>query len=332
MLGGGQSVSCREVSGGVGLVWHDRYLGRGFVPRRASWSRYALALSAFDDAGLFRQGIVAFDAPPADDEELASVHAAPYLAMLRELDERGEGSVDGRQTPAYRGMFRRASLAVGGTILATRLVTGGRVAHAFNPAGGLHHAHPDRASGFCILNDMAVAVRDLQRRGVRRIAILDVDAHHGDGTQAIFWTEDVLVASIHEHGGRFFPGTGAAHETGSGAGSGYTVNLTLARGDGDAPFATAVERAFARVREFGPEVLILQFGTDGHADDPFAHLQLTDDAYVALAARAHDLAHELCGGALVLLGGGGYAPRTVARVWTRALATIGSFRMLAGNG
>ena len=198
------------MSGAVGLAWHDRYLGRGFVPRRASWSRYALALQAFDDAGLFRQGLAPFPAPEAGEDELATVHSASYLTFLRELDTRGAGLVDGRQTPAYTGMLFRARVAVGGTVLATRLVGSGRVTHAFNPAGGLHHAHPDRASGFCLLNDIAIAVRALQREGVRRIAVLDVDAHHGDGTQAIFWNEDVLVVSVHEHGGRFFPGTGRA--------------------------------------------------------------------------------------------------------------------------
>src|SRR2546428_145291 len=148
----------------------------------------------------------------------------------------------------------RASVAVGGTVLATRLVGAGRVAHAFNPAGGLHHAHPDRASGFCLLNDIAVAVRDLQRRGARRIAVLDVDAHHGDGTQAIFWEEDVLVVSLHEHGDRFFPGTGAASETGGGRGAGYTVNLPLSRGTADAPFLAALDLALARVRAYPPAI------------------------------------------------------------------------------
>jgi acetoin utilization protein AcuC len=320
------------VSGPVGLAWHDRYLGRGFVPRRASWSRYALALKSFDDAGFFRQGLAPFVAPQASEDELATVHAPSYLAFLRDLDARGEGLVDGRQTPAYTGMLFRASVAVGGTVLATRLVTAGRVAHAFNPAGGLHHAHPDRASGFCLLNDIAVAVRALQREGVRRIAVVDIDAHHGDGTQAIFWNEDVLVVSVHEHGGRFFPGTGTADETGAGVGEGYTMNLPLRRGDGDAVFLAAVDVALERVRGHRPEVLLVQFGTDGHVDDPFSHLRLSDAAYVSAAERAHALAHEVCGGALVLLGGGGYSPETVARVWTGAIGSVGGFRMLVRDG
>ncbi|HEV8468386.1 MAG TPA: acetoin utilization protein AcuC [Candidatus Limnocylindria bacterium] len=320
------------MSGPVGLAWHDRYLGRGFVPRRASWSRYALALKSFDDAGFFRQGLAPFVAPQASEDELATVHAPSYLAFLRDLDARGEGLVDGRQTPAYTGMLFRASVAVGGTVLATRLVTAGRVAHAFNPAGGLHHAHPDRASGFCLLNDIAVAVRALQREGVRRIAVVDIDAHHGDGTQAIFWNEDVLVVSVHEHGGRFFPGTGTADETGAGVGEGYTMNLPLRRGDGDAVFLAAVDVALERVRGHRPEVLLVQFGTDGHVDDPFSHLRLSDAAYVSAAERAHALAHEVCGGALVLLGGGGYSPETVARVWTGAIGSVGGFRMLVRDG
>src|SRR5207247_84759 len=200
----------------VGLAWHDRYLGRGFVPRRASWSSYALALRSFDDAGFFRQGLAPFLAPEAGEDELASVHSASYLAFLRELDARGEGLVVGR---------------------------------------------------------------------------------------------------IHEHGGRFFPGTGAVNETGAGAGDGFTLNLPLGRGDGDAAFLTALDAGLARVRAHRPEILLVQFGTDGHVDDPFSHLRLSDAAYGVAAERAHALAHEVCGGALVLLGGGGYAPETVARIW-----------------
>jgi acetoin utilization protein AcuC len=320
------------VSGGVGLVWHDRYTGRGFVPRRASWSRYSLALASFDGAGFFRNGLVSYPAPEADRDELASVHTPGYLDYLRTLDRTGDGFVDGRQTPAYRGMLFRASVAVGGTVLATRLVASGRVAHAFNPAGGLHHAHADRAAGFCILNDIAVAVRNLQRQGIRRIAVLDVDAHHGDGTQAILWDEDVLVVSLHEHGGRFFPGTGAANEVGAGAGAGYSLNFPLRRGTGDAAFLTALDGALGRIRAYRPQILLVQFGSDGHREDAFSHLDLTDAAYVSVAERVHLLAHQTCGGALVLLGGGGYAPATVARVWTKSIAAIGGFRMLAHDG
>ena len=296
------------MSGRVALAWHDRFLGRGFVPRRASWSRYALALGRFDDAGLFRQGLAPLVAPEASTEELLTVHTPAYLALLAELDERGEGLVDGRQTPAYRGMLHRASLAVGGTVLATRLVLDGRAAHVFNPAGGLHHAHPDRASGFCLLNDIAVAVRDARSGGVARVAVLDVDAHHGDGTQAIFYADDVLTVSIHEYGGRFFPGTGTASERGAGRGDGHTLNVPLARGAGDEAFLDAVDTALAAIRAYAPELLLLQFGTDGHAGDPYAHLGLSDEAYLAVIDRVHDVGHERCGGRVVVLGGGGYVP------------------------
>jgi acetoin utilization protein AcuC len=320
------------VSGTVGLVWHDRFAGRGFVPRKASWSRYALAVASFADAGYFSNGLRLFHAPEASFDELTTVHTAAYLEFLTDLDRRGDGLVDGRQTPAYRGMLHRASIAVGGTILAGRLVTGDRATHIFNPAGGLHHAHPDRAAGFCLLNDIAVAVRDLRSQGLRRIAVLDIDAHHGDGTQAIFWKEDVLVVSLHEYGGRFFPGTGAAEECGDGAGAGHTINMPLARGTGDTLFLAMLDRALSRVREYGPEILIVQFGTDGHASDSFAHLELSDRAYATAAERCHALAHEVCGGALVLLGGGGYAPETVARVWTEVLGLVGEFPMLRRDG
>lgn len=140
------------------------------------------------------------------------MHDPAYLAWLHELDESGEGTVDGRQTPAYRGMFFRAAIAVGGTVLAARLVADDRVRHAFNPGGGLHHAHAERAAGFCLLNDVAVAARHLESRfGLRRLAVLDVVAHHGDGTQALL-SDRARVVSLHEYGGRFFPGTGASDD------------------------------------------------------------------------------------------------------------------------
>ena len=119
---------------------------------------------------------------------------------------------------------------------------------------------------------------------------------------------------------------------GAGAGDGYTLNLPLARGDGDAAFLPALDAGLARVRSHRPEILLVQFGTDGHLADPFSHLRLSDAAFIAAAERAHALAHEVCDGALVLLGGGGYMPETVARVWTKALASLGGFRMLARDG
>lgn len=320
------------MAGGVALTYHERYAGRGFVPRRSSWSRYALALRSFEEAGLFRAGLRPYRQVAATDDELATVHTPAYLAYLHEMDARGEGMVDGRQitpsgpvalrgprsTPAYPGMFFRAAVAVGGTVLAARLVADGRVRHAFNPGGGLHHAHADRAGGFCLLNDVAVAARHVETRlGARRLAVLDVDAHHGDGTQELL-SDRVLVVSIHEFGARFFPGTGQADDRGAG----LALNLPLARGDGDGAFLARLAEAEAAIRAFRPELLILQFGTDAHADDPFAHLAVSDAGFAEVARRAHALAHEVCAGRLVVLGGGGYEPATVARLWTAMLREL----------
>lgn len=306
------------MSGRIGLTYHERYEGRGFVPRRASWSRYRLAIESFDRAGLLRSGLRLYRQVPADDDELEEVHHRQYLATLREMDECGRGMVDGRQTPAYRGMFFRAAIAVGGTVLAARLVARGHVAHAFNPGGGLHHAHADRASGFCLLNDLAVATRHLESRlGVTRVAVLDLDAHHGDGTEALL-SDRALVVSIHQYGGRFFPGTGAAHERGHG----MSMNLPLTRGDGDAAFLRRLHEALEAVRAFRPELLFVVFGTDGHEEDPFAGLALTDAAYATSARLVHEVAHEVCQGRLVIVGGGGYSPATVARCWTRMLEEL----------
>jgi acetoin utilization protein AcuC len=306
------------MSGGVALTYHERYSGRGFAPRRASWSRYELALRSFERAGLFRRGVRVYRQAAADDDELLAVHTRAYLERLAALDASGAGMVDGRQTPAYRGMLFRARIAVGGTLLASRLVMDGRVRHAFNPGGGLHHAHADRASGFCLLNDVAVAVRHLELRGgAPRVAVLDVDAHHGDGTSALL-SDRVLVTSLHEYGGRFFPGTGAAADRGLG----LALNLPLTRGDGDAEVLDRFARAEEAVRAFRPDLVVLLFGTDAHAADPFAHLRVSDAGFAEMAARTHRLAHEVCDGRLVALGAGGYEPETVARLWTALVAEL----------
>jgi len=314
--GAPRDASC--VSSAVALTYHERYEGRGFAPRRAAWSRYRMAIESFERAGLFGSGLRVYRQDPADEDELTLVHPAEYLSFLREMDRRGAGMVDGRQTPAYRGMFRRAALAVGGSVLATRLVADGKAGHAFNPGGGLHHAHADRASGFCLLNDVAVAVRHLESRApAPRLALLDIDAHHGDGTQALL-SDRVLVVSVHQYGGRFFPGTGAADDRGHG----LAINLPLARGDGDSAFLRRLEQALTAIRVFRPDLLFVIFGTDAHIEDPLANLQVSDAAFAETARRAHALAHDVCAGRLVVLGGGGYAPTTVARCWTRMLEEL----------
>ena len=232
--------------------------------------------------------------------------------------------LDYGDTPAYRGVLRRAQLAVGGTILAARLVVGDKVRHAFNPGGGLHHAQRDRAGGFCVFNDVAVAVRRLQRDfGLQRIAVIDCDGHHGDGTQTIFYQEPVLTISLHRYDGRFYPRTGLAEERGDGPGLGYNLNLPLTRGAGDDAYLYALDAAvLPRLYAYRPQVLFVQIGADGHHGDSLVRLGLSLNAYATLGRRLHQAAHDLCEGRLVLVAGGGYKPEAVVRCWAVFLAAV----------
>jgi acetoin utilization protein AcuC len=204
--------------------------------------------------------------------------------------------------------------------LPAEAVDSGRADHAFNPAGGLHHAMPERASGFCVYDDPAVAIEWLlRRRGMGRIAYVDVDVHHGDGPQAIFYEDPrVLTVSLHQSGRTLFPGTGFVHEAGRGSALGTKVNVPLPPSTGDEGWLRAFDAVVPPlVRAWDPDVLVTQLGCDTHHTDPLAMLSLTTNAYRATAAALHRLAHEAAGGRWVATGGGGYQwAAVVPRAWT----------------
>ncbi len=306
------------------FIYHEAYDGRGFSRLRDSWRRYALARDLLGELGFFTEALRLYRQEPASVEDIALVHDPAYIEHVRRLDELGSGCLDYGDTPAYHGVWRRALVAVGGTLLAARLVAGGEVRHAFNPGGGLHHARPERAGGFCVFNDVAVAVRRLQRDfGLTRIALVDLDGHHGDGTQAIFYDEAVLTISLHRYDGRFYPRTGRIDERGAGAGWGYNLNVPLPRGTDDKAYLEAVQGAvLPRLYAYRPQLMFVQIGADGHYGDPLVRLGLGVRAYGALGRMVHEAAHDLCDGRLVLVAGGGYRPEAVARCWTAFLAAV----------
>lgn len=306
------------------LIFHDVYRGRGFSPIQQSWNRYGLGYDLMASLGLFENGVQVLRPEPATDAELHLAHTPDYVARVRQADALGEGYLDRRDTPAWRGLFNRAATAVGGTLLAARAVMAGRITHAFNPAGGLHHAQADRASGFCVFNDLVIAARVLQHDyGLTRIAFVDIDGHHGDGTQTLLYDEPLLKISFHQYDGRFYPGTGQVDELGSGAGYGYSVNVPLPRRVGDAVYLSAFDTIVPPLlRSYQPQFIFVEFGIDAHVSDPLVGLWLTTAAYQGLVERLHGLAHELCDGRVVFLGGGGYNPQTVARCWTILMATL----------
>ncbi len=257
---------------------------------------------------------------PAAPDDLLRVHTPDYLHALRTLS-RGEAVPDRARygfgngdTPPFPGMWEASLLYAGASLDCARLVWEGGYQAAFNTSGGLHHAQSNRAAGFCTVNDCALVAHWLLARGARRIAYVDIDAHHGDGVQALFYDDPrVLTLSIHESPLSLFPRkTGFAHEIGTGAGLGFNANLPLARATGDAVHAAAFEDAFLPLlRAFRPDAVLLQVGTDAHFSDRLAHLSLTSRGWLSAVHSVLNL-----GLPTIALGGGGYNLPTVARLWT----------------
>lgn len=269
---------------------------------------------------------------PADEAAICRYHGREYVELLKKVSagERvrtaplyGLGFGD---NPIFPGLWEVSCLAVGGSLLAARLVADGEVDRAFHFAGGLHHALPDRASGFCYLNDPVLAILHLRQRGWR-VCYVDIDAHHGDGVQFAFYRDpNVLTISTHERGDRLFPGTGFVHELGEGDGKGYSVNLPLQPFTDDEVYAEAFEAVVPPlIQAFRPDVVVAQLGIDSHRTDPLTHLALTVQGFTRTVTRIAELSPRL-----VALGGGGYDLPNVARAWTAAWAVLNGVE-LAGE-
>ncbi len=260
----------------------------------------------------------------ATDDELLLVHTDRYLDAVKRAGsgEPGDWSRFGfgpGDNPIFPEMHRASARVAGASLVAAEAVVGGRADHAFNPAGGLHHAMPERASGFCVYDDPAIAIRWLLDKGVERIAYVDVDVHHGDGPQAIFYDDPrVLTISLHESGRYLFPGTGFVHERGAGEAEGTAINVPLPPSTSDDAWLRAFREVVPQaVQRFSPDVLVTQLGCDSHHTDPLAHLALSTRAYRETARELHALAHRAAGGRWVATGGGGYQwARVVPRAWT----------------
>ena len=259
---------------------------------------------------------------PASDAELRWCHDAGYLEVVKRLsrDPFGlpqAGLADGGDCPPFRGMHEVSAAVAGGSIGAMEAILRGDVEHAQHPGGGLHHAMAGRASGFCIYNDAALAIARARRDGLR-VLYIDLDVHHGDGVQALHWSDPgVLTVSIHETGETLFPGTGAVGEIGEGTAAGTAVNVPLLPGTGDGGWLPALESLLPELAAaFGPDVIVSQHGADSHAWDPLAHLSVTTAGHGAAARLVDRLAHRFGGGRWLATGGGGYdAYRVVPRTW-----------------
>ncbi|MGD9678776.1 MAG: acetoin utilization protein AcuC [Vulcanibacillus sp.] len=265
----------------------------------------------------------------ASDEEIALIHDQEYidvvyLAGQGKLSEKetlnyGIGTED---TPIFENMHEASAIVVGGTLKAVETVLENKSLHALNIGGGLHHGFRNRASGFCIYNDSAIAIKYITEKYKKRVLYIDTDAHHGDGVQAAFYdTNQVCTVSIHETGRYLFPGTGGVNERGEGKGFGYSFNIPIDAFTEDDSYISIYKTAISEIaRYYKPDVIVSQNGADAHYYDPLTHLYCTTKLYKYIPKLAHQIAHEYCEGRWIAVGGGGYdiwrvVPRTWSMLW-----------------
>ena len=257
-------------------------------------------------------------------EDLALFHTADYIARVRRQSASGEGYLDSGDTPAFPGVYEAATVVVGSVLDGLENMLEDRCRRVFVPIAGLHHARRDTAAGFCVFNDIGVLVEALRRRhGIRRVAYVDIDAHHGDGVYYSFEDDpDLIVADIHEDGRYLYPGTGFANENGRGDAKGTKLNIPLEPGADDAAF----QRVWPRIEEFvragRPEFVILQAGADSIAGDPITHMRFSPASHAHATIRLCALADEFCQGRLIGLGGGGYDRANLAAAWTAVVRAM----------
>jgi acetoin utilization protein AcuC len=294
-----------------------------------------LAIDLIRMYGMLDRDDVTVLAPGTCDEDLiARVHTPAYMAQVRRYSaqpalahafEAGMwGLAAGGDTPAFAGMHDAAVAVCGASVTAAMEVWEGRATRVFSAAGGLHHAFANKANGFCIYNDAAVAIQALLDAGAERVAYVDVDVHHGDGTQFIFYDDPrVLTCSVHESGRYLFPGTGALDERGVGKGAGTSVNIPLPAYAGDGPYMRAIEDVIVpAVSDFAPDIIVTQDGVDPHHQDPLAHLQVRMATFPRLWRVLHDMADEVTDGRWIALGGGGYNVDVLPRAWALLFAEM----------
>ena len=319
----------------VSLVWDDALAAYNFGPDHPlAPVRVELTVDLIRELRLVGTTSAVVEVAPPDavpEAELLRLHRPDFVDAVRRVSAdpsvhadlaHGLGPGD---NPVFAGMHEAALRVCAASREAARQVWEGHAVHAFNPAGGLHHAMPDRAAGFCVYNDPAMAIDWLLEHGAERICYVDVDVHHGDGVEVMFADDPrVLTISLHESGRFLFPGTGANDDIGGPGARGSVANLPLHPGTDGQVWLEAFDAAVdPLVRAFAPDVLVTQLGCDTHATDPLAHLSLTVDTYEGIYARLHQLAHDTCEGRWIATGGGGYQLVTVVpRAWTMAFAEM----------
>ena len=303
------------------LLYSDRYLDYHFGPEHPfSPVRQRMLVSLLDALGA---PVDLVEPPVATREDVRSVHGEAFVDAVEAASDgtpppqARRFGLDTGDVPVFAGMDAATRALVGGTLHGARLIDRGKARRVLQLGGGLHHAQRALASGFCVYNDLSVAIQHLRDAG-HRVAYLDIDVHHGDGVQALHYADpDVLTISLHESGRYLFPGTGGVHETGEGAGEGAALNVPLEPFTESESFCAVFDRVVPyALDQFQPDVLVVQCGADAHFSDPLADLLLTTEAYETLFRQILDLAGAHTDGRVLLTLGGGYRPDATLRVWT----------------
>jgi acetoin utilization protein AcuC len=285
--------------------------------------RHAAFLREFEQRGL-RDQVVELEPGDASAEQLELFHSPSYVRFVAERSQCGGGWLDAGDTPAFRGVFEAAACVVGSSVAAADWIMAGARRRAFVPIGGLHHAGRESAAGFCVFNDCGVVVEHLRRaHAIRRIAYVDIDAHHGDGVFYAFEDDpELIIADLHESGQSLYPGTGTAAEAGRGVAQGTKLNVPLPAGAGDVEFDAAWPRMLEHVAAYAPEFFMFQCGADSIAGDPITHLQLSSGCHARAARELCALADQLGHGRVLALGGGGYDRGNLARAWSGVVEAL----------
>lgn len=260
----------------------------------------------------------------ASEKQILSFHTASYLERVKQQSINGSGYLDAGDTPAFTGMFEAAATVAGTVLAALDDVVSGRCRQAFVPIAGLHHARRDAAAGFCVFNDCGIAIETLRKQhAIRRVAYVDIDAHHGDGVFYAFEDDpDLIFVDLHEDGRYLYPGTGSVEESGIGAAKGTKLNIPMPPQADDQTFFKVWESAERFLDQAQPEFILMQCGADSLAGDPITHLEYSEAAHRHAAVRLKALAERHCQGRLLALGGGGYNRDNLARAWTAVVEAL----------
>lgn len=316
------------------IIWSDHFLDYKWAyTHPMSPIRLALTMSLARSLGVL-DGVETSEPLPVDDAVLTTVHTQAYVDAVRAV---GSGSVASNNAlfervfglgsddnPIFASMHEAGSMLVGGTLAAAQAITSGAVRRAVNIGGGMHHAMPGHAAGFCIYNDCSIAIEWLLEQGYDRIAYVDIDAHHGDGVQHQFYSDPrVMTISLHQHPATLWPGTGWSTEVGASGAEGASVNVGLLPGITDRMWLRGFHAVVpSLIDAFKPQILVTQIGVDSHVADPLTDLALTVDGQAAAVRALRDLAQKHCEGRWLAVGGGGYGiVNVVPRAWTHLVAS-----------